>query len=100
MQTYINYKNYFDRKANASELKERDYVYVLKSRAVKFFLQTSVGSAPTSLKNPYQTKTTWYARSEPIKRKTQVLHRMRLQPFTPREPYPTYEPRRKKGAGT
>ena len=29
MQTYINYKAYYDKKANPSKLKEADYVYVL-----------------------------------------------------------------------
>ena len=33
MQAYIKYKAYFDKKANASELKETDYVYVIQPKA-------------------------------------------------------------------
>ena len=32
MQAYIKYKTYYDKKANASKLKERDYVYVLQPK--------------------------------------------------------------------
>ena len=33
MQAYIKYKAYYDKKANASKLKEADYVYVLQPKA-------------------------------------------------------------------
>ena len=33
MQAYIKYKAYYDKKANASELKESDYVYTLQPKA-------------------------------------------------------------------
>ena len=33
MQAYIKYKSYYDKKANASKLKEADYVYVLPPKA-------------------------------------------------------------------
>ena len=33
MQAYINYKAYFDKKTNASKLKNANYVYILQPRA-------------------------------------------------------------------
>ena len=33
MQAYIKCKAYYDKKANASKLKEADYVYVLQPKA-------------------------------------------------------------------
>ena len=33
MQAYIKYQAYYDKKANASKLKEADYVYILQSKA-------------------------------------------------------------------
>ena len=58
MQVYIKYKAYYDKKANASELKEQQYVYVYSlkqiTREVNFPSQISDGQALTSLKRPYQ----------------------------------------------
>ena len=34
MQVYIKYKAYYDKKANASKLKQADYVSVLQSKVV------------------------------------------------------------------
>ena len=33
MQAYIKYKAYYDRKANASKLKQADYVFILQLKA-------------------------------------------------------------------
>ena len=33
MQAYIKYKAYYDKKANASKLKQSDYVYILQPKA-------------------------------------------------------------------
>ena len=33
MQAYINYRAYYDKKTNASKLKEQQYVYVLQPKA-------------------------------------------------------------------
>ena len=33
IQAYIKYKAYYDRKANASKLKQADYVYILQPKA-------------------------------------------------------------------
>ena len=88
MQAYIKYKAYYDKKTNASKLKEAVYVYVLQPKA------DHQGS-----KNPF-TEFRWigpyfiekvfpnnnYLVRKIGTNKTQVLHRMRLRPFTPRQP--------------
>ena len=33
MQAYIKYKAYYDKKANASKLKEQQYMYILQPKA-------------------------------------------------------------------
>ena len=88
MQAYIKYKAYYHRKANASKLKEADYVYVLQPRV------DHQGS-----KIPY-TEFRWigqyiiekvlpnnkYLVRKIGTNKTQVHHRMRMRQFTPRQP--------------
>ena len=88
MQAYIKYKAYYDKKANASKLKEAEYVYVLQPKA------DHQGS-----KNPF-TEFRWmgpyivekvlpnnnYLVRKSGTDKTQVLHRMRMRQFTPRQP--------------
>ena len=90
MQAYIKYKAYYDRKANASTLKKADYVFILQPKA------DHQGS-----KNPF-TDFRWigpYIIEKVLPNnnclvrkigtnKTQVLHRMRLRQFTPRQPLP------------
>ena len=88
MQAYIKYKAYYDRKANASKLKQADYAFILQPKA------DHQGS-----KNPF-TDFRWigpyniekvlpnnnYLVRKIGTNKTQVLHRMRLRQFTPRQP--------------
>ena len=88
MQAFIKYKAYFDKKANASKLKEADYVYILQPKA------DHQGS-----KNPF-TEFRWIGpyiiekvlpNNNYLVRKigtngTEVLHRMRMRQFTPRQP--------------
>ena len=88
MQAYIKYKNYYHKKANASKLKEADSVYVLQPKADH---QWS--------KNPF-TDFRWigpyiieavlpnnnYLVSKFGTHKTQVLPRMRMRQFSPRQP--------------
>ena len=88
MQAYIKYKAYYDKKANASKLKEADYVYILQPKA------DNQGS-----KNPF-TVFRWigsyiiekvlpnnkYLVRKIGTNKTQVLHRMRMRQFTPPQP--------------
>ena len=90
MQAFIKYKSYYDKKANASKLKRTDYVFILQPKA----------DHPGS-KTPF-TDFRWIApniigKVLPDKNclvrkigtnKTQILHRMRLRQFTPRQPIP------------
>ena len=63
MQVYIKYKAYYNKKDNASELKEADYVYILQpkvdhqgSKIAKFQSQNFDGLARILSKKHYQTK--------------------------------------------
>ena len=82
MQACIKYKADYDRKANASKLKESVYVYVLQPKAdhqwSKFHLQNFGGLARTVLPNNN------YLVRKIGTNKTQVLHCNRMRQFTPR----------------
>ena len=73
MQAYIKYKAYYDKKANASKLKQADYVFISQPKAdhqgVKFLLQIFAGSDHKLLKRCYRTITIWYAKLAQIRRK-------------------------------
>ena len=88
MQAYIKEKAYYDKKTNASKLRQADYVYVLQPKA------DHQGS-----KNPF-TEFRWigpcifekvlpnniYLVRKIGTNKTQVLHRMRMRQLKPRQP--------------
>ena len=88
MQAYIKYKAYYDKKANASKLKEADYVYILQPKAdhqgskIPFTEFRWVG--------PYTIEKVLPNNNYLVRKigtnKTQVLHRMRMRQFTPRQP--------------
>ena len=88
MQAYIKYKAYYDKKANASKLKEADYVYILQPKAdhqgskIPFTEFRWVG--------PYIVEKALPNNNYLIRKigtnKTQLLHRMRMRQFTPRQP--------------
>ena len=91
MQAYIIYKAYYDKKkANASKLKEQQYVHGLQPKAdhqgikIPFTEFRWIG--------PYDVKKVLPNNNYLVRKlgtnKTQVLHRMRLQLFTPRQPIP------------
>ena len=73
MQAHIKYKAYYDKKANASKLKQADYVFILQPKGnhqgVKFPLQIFAGSDHILLKRCYQTIKIWYANLALIRRK-------------------------------
>ena len=88
MQAYIKYKAYYDKKANASKLKEADYVYILQPKAdhqgskIPFTEFRWVG--------PYIVEKVLPNNNYLVRKigtnKTQLLHRMRMRQFTPRQP--------------
>ena len=88
MQAYIKYKAYYDRKANASKLKQTDYVCILQPKAdhqgskIPFTDFRRIG--------PYIIEKVLPNNKYLVRKigtnKTQILHRMRLRKFTPRQP--------------
>ena len=88
MQAYIKYKAYYDRKANASKLKEADYVYVLQPKAdhqgseIPFTEFRWIGPYIIEKVLPNNN----YLVRKIGSNKTQVLHRTRMRQFTPRQP--------------
>ena len=88
MQAYIKYKAYYDKKANTSKLKEADYVYILQPKAdhqgskIPFTEFRWIG--------PYIIEKVLPNINYLVRKigtnKTQVLHRMRMRQFTPRQP--------------
>ena len=88
MQSCIKYKAYYDRKANASEVKQANYVFILQPKA------DHQGG-----KNPF-TDIRWigpfiiervlpnnnYLVRKIGSNRTQILHQLRLRQFTPRQP--------------
>ena len=93
MQVYIKHKAYYVKKANASKLKERDYVYViylyadLHGRKIPFTENQWTG--------PYNVEEVLPNNNYLVRKigtgKTQVLHRMRLRQSTSRQPTPDVE---------
>ena len=87
-QAYIKYKAYYDKKANASKLKEADYVYILQPKAdhpgnkITFTEVRWVGPYIIEKALPNNN----YLVRKIGTNKTQLLHRMRMSQFTPRQP--------------
>ena len=88
MQAYIKYKAYYDKKANASKLKEADYVYVLQPKADhqgrKFPFTEFRWIGPYNIEKVLPNNK--YLVRKIGANKTQVFHRRRMRQFTPRQP--------------
>ena len=88
MQAYIKNKAYSDKKANASKPKESDYVYILQLKADHQGSRTPF----TEFRwiGPYIIEKVLPNNNYLVRKigtnKTQVLHRMRMRQFTPRQP--------------
>ena len=87
-QAYIKYKTYYDEKANASELKEADYVYVLQPKAD--YQGSKVPFTEFWWISPYIIEKMLPNNNYLVRKigtnKSQLLHRMRMRQFTPRQP--------------
>ena len=90
MQAYIKYKAYYDEKANASKPKEQQYLYVLQPKA--YHQGSKFPSTDFRCTGPYIFEKALPNNNYLVRKletnKTQVLHCMRLQLFTPRQPIP------------
>ena len=88
MQAYIKYKAHYDKKANASELKEADYVYILHPKADH--QASKIAFTEFCWIGPYIIEKVLPNINYLVRKigtnKTQVLHRMRMRQFTPRQP--------------
>ena len=90
VQAYIKYKAYYDKKANASKLKKRQYVYVLQPEADH--QGSKISFTDFRCIGPYIVEKALPNNNYLVRKlgtnKTQVPHRMRLCLFTPRQPIP------------
>ena len=87
MQAYIKYKAYFDKKTNASKLKEADYVYILQPKADH--QGSKIPFTEFRWISPYIIEKVLPNNKYLVRKigtnKTQVLHRLRMRQFTPRQ---------------
>ena len=90
MQACIKYKAYYDKKANASKLKQSDNVYILQPKAdhqgSKIPLTDFRWIGPYIIEKVLPNNN--YLVRKIGTNKTQILHRMRLRQFKPRHPIP------------
>ena len=88
MQSYINYKRYYDKKAKASPLKEKDYCYILQPKAhhqgSKTLFRDSQWIGPYLVENILPNEN--YIVRKLNTNKTPILHRIRLRKYNPEKP--------------
>ena len=88
MQSYIRYKKYYDKKAKASPLKEKDYCFMLQPKAdhqgskIPFRDFRWIGPY---LKEKVLTNNNYIVRKLNTN-KTQILHKIRLRKYNPEKP--------------
>ena len=87
MQAYFKHNAYYDKKANASKLKEADYVYVLQPKADH--QGSKIPFTEFRWTGPYIIEKVLPNYNYLVRKigtnKTQVLHRMRMRQFIPRQ---------------
>ena len=88
MQSYIKYKRYYDKKAKASPLKEKDYCFILQPKAdhqgskIPFHDFRWIGPYVVEKVLPNNN----YIVRKLNTNKTQNLHRIRLRKYNPEKP--------------
>ena len=88
MQSYIKYKQYYDKKAKASLLKEKDYCFILQPKVdhqgskIPFRDFRWIGPYLVEKVLPNNNYIVWKLNTK----KTQILHRVRLRKFNPEKP--------------
>ena len=90
MQAYIKNKAYYDKKANASKLKQADYFYILQPKADH--QGSKIPFTDFRWIGPYIIEKVLPNNNYLVRKigtnKTQILHQMRLRQSTPRQPIP------------
>ena len=88
MQSYIKYKKYYDRKAKASPVKEKDYCFILQPKAdhqgSKIPFRDFRWCGPYSVEKVLPNNN--YIVRKLNTNKTQILHRIRLRKNNPEKP--------------
>ena len=88
MQSYLNYKAYYDRKAKAAPLETTDYCYIHNPTADT--QATKIPLREFRWCGPYQVEKVLPNNNYIVRRletnKTQLLHRIRLWKFNPKAP--------------
>ena len=89
-QAYIKYKADYDKKTNASKLKQAVYVYILRPKADH--QGSKIPSTDFRRIGPYIIEKVFSSNNYLVRKigtnKTQILHQTRLRQFTPRQSIP------------
>ena len=90
MQAYIKFKAYYDKKVNASTIKESDYVYVLQpktdNQGSQIIFNDFWWNGPCIIEKVLPNNN--YLVRKVGTNKTQVLQRMQMRQLTFRQPVP------------
>ena len=85
MQSYIKYKKYYDKKAKASPLKEKDYCFILQPKADH--QRSKIPFRDVRWIGPYLVQKVLPNNNYIVRKlntnKTQILHRIRLRKYNP-----------------
>ena len=96
MQSYLKYKQYYDKKATATTLKVNDYCYVLNPKAdnqsMKFVFKDCIWTGPYIVVKVLSNNN--YVVRRTGTRYTQTLHRIRLRLYAPNQRVPDVTVRR------
>ena len=88
MQSYLKYKEYYDRKAKAAPLKEQDFCFILQPKADN--QGSKIPFRDYRLIGPYRIEIVLPNDNYIVRRlktnKTQILHRISLKKFVPNTP--------------
>ena len=88
MQSYLKYKEYYDRKAKAAPLQEKDYCFVLQTKADNRGSKLPIRDFRWT--GPFVVQKVLPNNNYIVRRlntnKTQILHRIRLKKFVPNAP--------------
>ena len=95
-QSYLKYKQYYDKKATATHLKVNDYCYVLNPKAdnqsMKFAFKDCIWTGPYVVVKVFSNNN--YVVHRTGTRYTQTLHRIRLRLYAPNQRVPDVPVRR------